>query len=258
MGVDDADPSCPECGEPVGMNASYCMHCGAEFDFADGVEDDGGGLLDSVADAIDGTTDDSPDVESTAATVEDERGGTIETATDSTAGTSETAGATRDRVGPQGGPETSGATTSGGSTGAAPGGAGSSSGTADEGRLLDPDGLVDNSLTVIVGIGAGIVIGLISLFVFGIAFGGTGALLAFVAWLGSTAYLARRRTVFDAVRDGTFGLAAVLVIAGIGASVTTVIDGNSVVAALGVLIPFVFFAGLIAGTGYAIGTLGVE
>jgi len=243
MSVDDADPSCPECGEPVGVNASYCMHCGAEFDFADGVEDEGGGFLDSITDAIDGTSDESPEVESTAATVENERGGTV----DADASADAADGATA-----------AGGASGGAATAAAAGGGSGADAAGESGTVLDPDGLVDNSLTVVVGIGAGIVIGLISLFVFGIAFGGTGVLLAFVAWLGSTAYLARRRTVFDAVRDGAFGLAAVLVIAGIGASVGTAMDGNSVVAALVVLVPFVFFAALVAGTGYAVGTLGVE
>jgi len=255
MSIDDADPSCPECGEPVGTNASYCMHCGAEFDFADGVEEDGGGLLDSITDAIDGTTDESPEVESTAATVENERGGTVGGDTDAGA----TASVTANTGSTASGGSDDGSTASGGAGGGSTASRGAEAGTADDsGGLLDPDGLLDNSLTVVVGIGAGIVIGLISLFVFGIAFGGTGVLLAFVAWLGSTAYLARRRTVFDAVRDGAFGLAAVLVIAGIGASVGTAMDGNSIVAALVVLVPFVFFAGLVAGTGYAIGTFGVE
>mgnify|MGYP000462914412 FL=1 len=255
MSIDDADPSCPECGEPVGTNASYCMHCGAEFDFADGVEEDGGGLLDSIIDAIDGTTDESPEVESTAATVENERGGTVGGDTDAGA----TASVTANTGSTASGGSDDGSTASGGAGGGSTASRGAEAGTADDsGGLLDPDGLLDNSLTVVVGIGAGIVIGLISLFVFGIAFGGTGVLLAFVAWLGSTAYLARRRTVFDAVRDGAFGLAAVLVIAGIGASVGTAMDGNSIVAALVVLVPFVFFAGLVAGTGYAIGTFGVE
>jgi hypothetical protein len=26
------DPRCPECNEPVGTTASYCMHCDAQFD----------------------------------------------------------------------------------------------------------------------------------------------------------------------------------------------------------------------------------
>ncbi|QPV61768.1 zinc ribbon domain-containing protein [Halosimplex litoreum] len=32
MGVDTSNPACPDCGEPVGTRADYCMHCGAEFD----------------------------------------------------------------------------------------------------------------------------------------------------------------------------------------------------------------------------------
>jgi len=272
MSTDEADPSCPECGEPIGRRASYCMHCGAEFGDAEGEFDDAeaevgggdadtedgglGGTLGSVVDAVDGTSARPEDVDYDPAEVPDETGEA------DTASEADTAG----RADATGGADASGGTTAAGGAGAA-GGADASGGehgtsgagtAADETGLLHPDGLLDNSLTVVVGIVAGIVIGVISLFVFGIAFGGTGVLLAFVAWLGSTAYLARRRTVFDAVRDGAFGLAAVLVIAGIGASVGTAMDGGSAVAAIVVLVPFLFVAALVAGTGYAIGTFGVE
>lgn len=30
-GVNAEDPHCPECGEPIGMTASYCMHCSADL-----------------------------------------------------------------------------------------------------------------------------------------------------------------------------------------------------------------------------------
>jgi hypothetical protein len=32
MAVDPSNPTCPDCAEPVGTHASYCMHCGATFD----------------------------------------------------------------------------------------------------------------------------------------------------------------------------------------------------------------------------------
>jgi len=32
MAADPSNPTCPDCAEPVGTRASYCMHCGAEFD----------------------------------------------------------------------------------------------------------------------------------------------------------------------------------------------------------------------------------
>lgn len=28
---DAADPACPECGEPIGASATYCMHCGTDL-----------------------------------------------------------------------------------------------------------------------------------------------------------------------------------------------------------------------------------
>mgnify|MGYP006276682749 CR=1 FL=1 len=34
------DPVCPECGEPVGLTSTYCMHCDAEFDSPANVGDD--------------------------------------------------------------------------------------------------------------------------------------------------------------------------------------------------------------------------
>jgi hypothetical protein len=32
MVVDPSNPTCPDCAEPVGARAGYCMHCGATFD----------------------------------------------------------------------------------------------------------------------------------------------------------------------------------------------------------------------------------
>ena len=29
--MSDADPHCPECGEPIGQTATYCMHCSADL-----------------------------------------------------------------------------------------------------------------------------------------------------------------------------------------------------------------------------------
>lgn len=29
--VNDQDPRCPECGEPIGLTATYCMHCSADL-----------------------------------------------------------------------------------------------------------------------------------------------------------------------------------------------------------------------------------
>ena len=103
-GTNTADPRCPECGEPIGSTAAYCMHCSAdpteERERAD-TNDDG------VWDAFDryGSADAADGSSSTAAT---------SAATDTAEG---------------------------------------------DGGLLDPEGFVDDTLTVVVGLGGGFVVG---------------------------------------------------------------------------------------------------
>lgn len=36
MATDSEDPRCPDCGGPVSATATWCMHCGAEFEPAAG------------------------------------------------------------------------------------------------------------------------------------------------------------------------------------------------------------------------------
>ena len=82
--------------------------------------------------------------------------------------------------------------------------------TDDHDGMLDPDGIVDNTLTVGVGIGGGIVVGLIGTIVLLILTGSGWALLfGLVAWLGSTAYLVRRRTVQGAISKSAYAIAGV-------------------------------------------------
>lgn len=289
MGTNDASPDCPECGEPIGARASYCMHCGAEFgdQGPDQGGEDGGGIgdtIDSVIDSIDGSSDQPPDVEYEPAEMGQETSQdpvsepeTADSGFDtSTADASTTDASTGDSGDTTGGIDVSTVGTSGAdaSNAAANTGSGANAGTGTtdagpdltgpddaggEKGFMHPDSLLDNTLTGVVGIGTGIVIGLVSLFVFGIAFGGTGVLLAFVAWLGSTAYLARRRTVFDAVRDGAYGLAVVLGIAGLGVAVAAIQDPETGIAgAVGGLIPFLIFGSMVAGVGFLVGLKGVE
>jgi hypothetical protein len=93
----------------------------------------------------------------------------------------------------------------------APASAGSDASDAPTGELLDPDGLVDNTLTVIVGIAGGLVVGLVGTTV-PLILTGSGWAVPFgiVAWLGATAYLVRRRTVQAAVSKTGYAVAAVL------------------------------------------------
>jgi len=156
-GTNTADPRCPECGEPIGSTAAYCMHCSADLteerERAD-TNDDGrwdGYNRDGSADAADGSS-------STAAT---------SAATDTAEG---------------------------------------------DGGLLDPSGLVDNTLTVMVGLGGGLVVGFIGT---AVLMAVTESLWAFpvgiLVWLLATAYLVRRRTVQGAIAKAAYGVALVLV-----------------------------------------------
>ena len=80
-------------------------------------------------------------------------------------------------------------------------------------QLLDPDGFVDNTLTVVVGIVGGIVVGIVGTIALLVITGsGWGALLGIVAWLGSTAFLVRQRTVQGAVEKSGYAVAVVLLL----------------------------------------------
>lgn len=102
--------------------------------------------------------------------------------------------------------------------------------TADEdsGHLLAPDGLVDNTLTVVVGIVGGLVVGTVGILVLLFVTGsGWAVVVGFVAWLGATAYLVRRRTVQDAIAKTGYALALVLLFVPIIAlSPAAAIDGG--------------------------------
>lgn len=80
-------------------------------------------------------------------------------------------------------------------------------------RLLDPDGAVDDSLTVFVGAGVGVVAGVLVLFTVLFATSHEVSLLAgFAAWIGLTVYLSRQRSVFGALRLGCYVLAVVILL----------------------------------------------
>jgi hypothetical protein len=82
--------------------------------------------------------------------------------------------------------------------------------TRDEG-LLAPDGIVDDTLTVVVGIGGGLIVGVVGTFTLLVATSsGWAVAFGLVAWLGATAYLVRRRTVQAAVANTGYAVALVL------------------------------------------------
>lgn len=96
------------------------------------------------------------------------------------------------------------------------------------GDLFAPDGLLDDSLTVVVGAGAGLLAGVVAFFVALFATGNAVSLLAgFVVWLAVTAVLVRQRTVFGAVRLGCYALAVLLLVAPVTALSPVVgVDGG--------------------------------
>ncbi|PSQ00548.1 zinc ribbon domain-containing protein [Halobacteriales archaeon QS_4_70_19] len=88
--------------------------------------------------------------------------------------------------------------------------AGSTAGESS-GQLLDPDGLIDNSLTIIAGIVGGTIAGIVGTIVLGILTeSGYGLLFGVVVWLLATAYLVRQRTVQGAVSKSGYAIALVL------------------------------------------------
>jgi hypothetical protein len=194
------DPRCPDCGEPVGTTATYCMHCSADLT--------GRGPVDAA----------------------DLRGGTA------------SAGVAASATG-----DTSVSTDTGESTETGETGTTTSS---EDGGLLDPDGVVDDSLTVVVGVVGGLVVGLVATFAL-LFFDAGLALLGVVVWLGATVYLVRRRTVQAAVSKAAYGVAVVLLfvpLIPLSPAVETSTGGDRVVGVLTVLVGVP--ALVAAGVGY--------
>jgi hypothetical protein len=83
--------------------------------------------------------------------------------------------------------------------------------TSSDGTILADDGLIDNSLTMIVGIAGGIIVGVVGTIVFGVGTNSAWAIpVGIAAWLLSTAYLSRRRTVQAAVAHSGYAVALVI------------------------------------------------
>ena len=109
--VDSENPHCPECGEPIGQTATYCMHCSADLTDEQAAADTNDDGAWDAAGSSDGSAD-SGNSAPTYGPLEDE-GGDATVSTDA------------------------------------------------GGQLLDPDGIVDNTLTVVVGIAGGVVVGIV-------------------------------------------------------------------------------------------------
>jgi hypothetical protein len=82
---------------------------------------------------------------------------------------------------------------------------------AGSGEILADDGLIDDTLTVLVGLAGGVVVGVVGTVVLlALTASGLAAVFGPVAWVVSTAYLVRRRTVQEAVSRGAYAVAVVL------------------------------------------------
>jgi hypothetical protein len=145
--------------------------------------------------------------------------------------------------------------------GSVPGGGASQSGTADpdagtaeEADLLDPDGIVDDTLTALVGIVGGIVVGAVGTLVL-IALTGSawGVGFGLLAWLAATAYLVRRRTVQAAVSRSAYAVSLVLLLVPVIALSPLMNDGLGERG--GLLVALLVFVAVPAGIAAAIGWL---
>ncbi|WP_255195743.1 zinc ribbon domain-containing protein [Halorarius litoreus] len=88
---------------------------------------------------------------------------------------------------------------------------GTSSSAEDDSSLLDPDGVLDNSLTVVVGIVGGAVAGIVGTAVLGfLTESGLAVAFGIVAWLFVTAYLVRLRTVQETISKSGYAIAVVV------------------------------------------------
>lgn len=124
----------------------------------------------------------------------------------------------------------------------------------DSDQLLDPDGLVDNTLTAVVGIIGGIVVGFVGTTVLLILTGsGWAVLFGFLAWLGSTAYLVRRSTVQGAISKSAYAVAIVLLVVPLVAlSPLTSMDGGAG-ERMGLFVVLLVFVAIPAGVSAIVG-----
>jgi hypothetical protein len=204
--VSTEDPRCPECGEPIGQRATYCMHCSADLtDEQEAADTDDDGDWDRDSDVADERAAEENDPISSVvddAAEEISGGSEATTAADGSAETAAAGGSADPTASqPAESPARSGEPTPQGTP------------ASGDDELLDSDGIVDNTLTVIVGIAAGIVVGIVAtITVLSTIQTGWGFLLGLLAWIASTAHLVRRDTVQGAVSRGAYAVAIVLLL----------------------------------------------
>jgi hypothetical protein len=131
------------------------------------------------------------------------------------------------------------------------------SGGSDHGGLLDPEGAVDNVLTVVVAIGGSIVVGFVGLIALLLITGSAWAFpVGFFSWLGGLAYLARQYSVQETVAKTFYAAAAVLLsMPLIAVSPAVTVEGglpDRAVTFVALLAGVAFPAAILAGIGYVI------
>ncbi|MFC6952644.1 hypothetical protein [Halorubellus litoreus] len=230
-----SDPRCPECGEPVGLTSTYCMHCDAEFDSPANVGDD------SAAD--DGLGSDDPGDAREDPSVPD---GSV---TPDSVADYGTTGEPDDDYGSTGRADGADATASG--TADASTGTGSAAGDADESTLV---GL----LFRVAAVALTVVVGLVATFVLVVAFGETPALWLPVGLVGLFGVLVgivvvvRQDSGIDALADALYVTAVSLVVVPI-AFFLLVGQGEPLLTRLVVSLVFGFGGGVFAVPVFLVG-----
>ena len=124
-------------------------------------------------------------------------------------------------------------------------------------RRLDPDGLLDGSLTLLVGLGGGAIVGVLTFLLVGIATQSGGSIVpAGLAWLAGTGYFATRERVGEALKYGCYAVALLLVLLPVISFAPAVKGGNfagRVFLFLVAELLFGVFAIVLAGIGHVAG-----
>lgn len=130
--------------------------------------------------------------------------------------------------------------------------------TTDRRSWLHPDSLLDDSMTVAVGLVAGVLAGVLtSVILLWLLPGALPFLVGMAAWVGATIYVARTRTVFGATRKAGYLLGGLLVVLPVLFAFTAEMQENTPDERLGLLAVLAFFAwpvaAVLAGAGYWLG-----
>lgn len=222
-----ADPRCPSCGEKVGARARYCIHCWADLperDDAPDYDDVTGGTHEvtyertTVTDERDAVTSDAGEVTAKTPTVGESSGDGVLARLRAT---------TRSDAGEPDTPSVP-----------------SGLGTDGPSFLPAPPSEWEHAGVFLGGLA---VVGLLATVIGGFAPVTAGALVSFVAWAASTAYLGRARSPFDAMRYGSLNLMNTLVFAPFGLALAA--EGGGPVPLALVLAPVAVSALLVAGLG---------